>query len=101
MSRIELAPRADRPDVSEAHVGWDRPLRTFFAQVYDRDEELILWEGTGLAEIATAERAIALLEPFAQIPIGLAELLERERAESAAAPDGPLQQLLKSAGLIR
>src|SRR3546814_7418766 len=38
MSRYELTPRNDQPDVIKAVVGWDRPLQTYFAQVFTRTE---------------------------------------------------------------
>ena len=34
MSRHDLQPKADKPDVVRATIGWDRPLQTFFAQVW-------------------------------------------------------------------
>ncbi len=52
MSRYDLKSRPDMPDVVRAAVGWDRPLQTFFAQVFFRttdepDEgEALIWVGT-------------------------------------------------------
>ena len=39
MSRHDLQPKADQPHVVRATVGWDRPLQTFFAQVFFRTED--------------------------------------------------------------
>lgn len=57
-----------------AVVGWDRPLNSFFVQVFregkneDEDEEEILWRGGSFQEIVTVEQAAALLAPYAAIP---------------------------------
>lgn len=55
-----------------AVVGWDRPLNTFFVQVFrdggKEDDEEILWEGTSFQEIETIETARVLLLPYADIP---------------------------------
>lgn len=39
MSRHDLQAKPDSPDVVRATVGWDRPLQTFFAQVFFRTED--------------------------------------------------------------
>lgn len=38
MSRHILTPRPDQPEIVAIVVGWDRPLQTFFAQVFARTE---------------------------------------------------------------
>lgn len=72
MSRYELKPRSDTPRVVRAVVGWDRPLQTYFAQVFTRDdegeEEATVWEGTSLRELPRAEDALAIVLPHAIVP---------------------------------
>ncbi len=51
MSRYQI-PTIHR--THEAFVGWDAPMTTFFAQVFDRnvkdrDEQLLLWMGEARA----------------------------------------------------
>lgn len=95
MSRHELAPRPEQPDVTRAVVGWDRPLRTFFAQVFEHDEAekeaAVIWDGTGLDEIGSAAAALAIVAPYAIVPDGLEATLEAERRDSYDHRDGPAQ----------
>lgn len=78
MSRHDLIPFD--PD-HEVVVGWDPPLRTYFAQVLDTaaDEESddfeVLWIGTGPHEVLNPATVIAAVTPFASVPADLAEQL--------------------------
>ncbi|MBB5712818.1 hypothetical protein FHT02_004079 [Sphingomonas xinjiangensis] len=59
MSRYKLEPRADRNDVDHAIVGWDRPLETFFAQVFSTaspNEDPIVWVGADYGSYAPLKR---------------------------------------------
>src|SRR3546814_12013224 len=73
MSRYELTPRNDQPDVIKAVVGWDRPLQTYFAQVFTRTEaepeegEATTWHGTEPGELLPPEAALAVVAPYAQV----------------------------------
>ena len=53
-------------------VGYDRPLQTFFAQVWDTSEpenpELLLWAGAGPEPVRYVEALAELLAPFGEIP---------------------------------
>lgn len=95
MSRHELVPLETSTGVTRAVVGWDRPLRTFFAQVFEQgeaeEETAVIWEGTGLAEIGSAAAALAIVAPYAVVPEGLAAMLEAERRDSYDHRDGPAQ----------
>ena len=94
MSRYELKPKADISCVIKAVVGWDRPLQTFFAQVFIRTEaepeegEATIWVGTEPGEILTAAAAIAVVAPHAEIPGDLAEALEADLRASVGIRDG-------------
>ena len=53
MSRHILTPRPDQPEIVAIVVGWDRPLQTFFAQVFARTEaEPESWEAWYLLSFA-------------------------------------------------
>jgi len=64
-------------------VGWDPPLSTFFLQVEPPGmggaDELLVWAGTDMGEIATANRLIDLLREWAEVPDDLAATLEQDR----------------------
>ena len=101
MSRYELQPRADASGVVGAAVGWDRPLQTFFAQVFERDadgeDHATLWIGTEPGELASPEAAIALVAVAAVIPADLASQLATDRDASVGTGDGPEQRFVKEA----
>ena len=91
MSRYKLEPRADRKDVDHAIVGWDRPLETFFAQVFSKaspDEDPIVWVGADYGELRTPEAAIAAVEAFAIIPEGTRAKLLQDYADGPSRPPG-------------
>lgn len=101
MSRHDLQPRADQPHVVGATVGWDRPLQTFFAQVFfvTQDEpgegEALIWIGTAPGELLTPEAAIAIVEPHAIVPEDLAAKLGAEMRETIGVKDGSHQVAAK------
>ncbi len=101
MSRHDLQPKADQPHVVRATVGWDRPLQTFFAQVFFRTEdepdegEALIWFGTEPGELLTAEAAIAVVAPHVEVPIGLAAALDAEMHETIGMKDGQHQAAAK------
>jgi hypothetical protein len=88
-----------------AVVGWDNPLTTFFAQIFnasieDDDEACVLWIGTAPEAIPTVAALQAQLAGWATIPPAIVERLTRD--QQAATPPTPLQQwalqLLHDAG---
>lgn len=68
-------------------VGWDRPLDTFFAQVWDvpphasdhEDGRLLLWAGCDLNEVESVDELARLLAQFTPIPEALRVRLEKDR----------------------
>jgi hypothetical protein len=58
-------------------VGWDRPMSTFFAQVWDVPEsarhheegKLLLWLGTSFHEAETIDELAETLRPFVPLPV--------------------------------
>lgn len=78
MSRHEFT--GNRPNL-QIVVGWDRPLDTYFAQVWDGGEleegNLLLWLGADLERVEIDDLA-AELAPFGGIP---AQVLDQLREE--------------------
>lgn len=76
MSRHELT----APGI-EAIVGWDPPLNTFFAQVWDTTREEddpsaeLLWIGCSPAEIRDPRQVCNAVAAWVKVPPGLAEKL--------------------------
>ena len=76
-------------------VGWDNPLVTFFAEVFDpliddEDEASVLWIGTAPQAMPTVATLQAQLVGWATIPAALVAHLTRE--QEAATPPTPLQR---------
>ncbi|QPI75523.1 hypothetical protein [Sphingobium sp. Cam5-1] len=96
MSRYLLKPKAGT-DVISVVVGWDRPLQTFFAQVFTPTEEepeegeATIWLGTEPGELPTPEAAIAVVAPYAEIPEALAADLDADMGASIGVKDGAHQ----------
>lgn len=102
MSCHPLSPRPEAPDVLRAFVGWDRPLQTFFSQVFirsddpeDEDGVLFFWKGTEPGELSTPEAAIELVSQFALVPSDLAATLRSEMDATRSERDGPHQAEMK------
>jgi hypothetical protein len=76
-------------------VGWDNPLATFFAQVFDPsidddDEVYVLWIGAAPQAIPSVAALQAQLVGWATIPAAIAAQLTCD--QQAATPPTPLQQ---------
>jgi hypothetical protein len=92
MSRYSLS--AQQPGLTVI-VGWDNPLTTFFAQVFDPSIEedadaCLLWIGTAPGAIPTVAALQAQLVGWATIPPAIVARLVRD--QQAATPPTPLQQ---------
>ena len=75
-------------------VGWDNPLVTLFAQVFDPSieedaEACLLWIGTAPEAIPTVAALQAQLADWATLPPDIVERLIRD--QHAATPPTPLQ----------
>jgi hypothetical protein len=74
MSRYVLAPRSEEHSHLRIVIGWDDPLNTFFAQVFnpeiDEDDPgyEVLWIGTAYQEIHDMDKVIEALAPWAVVP---------------------------------
>src|SRR5215475_15361507 len=102
MSRYSLP--AQQPGLTVI-VGWDNPLMTFFAQVFDPSieedaEACLLWIGTAPEAIPTVAALQAQLVGWATIPPAILDRLLRD--QQTATPPTSLQQwahqLLHDAG---
>src|SRR5438105_12972623 len=77
-------------------IGWDNPLHSFFAQVWNGDPnaegnintensdvepEPELWIGQNSHEVLTVEALAAQLQPYATIPDEIQTLLHADSAE--------------------
>lgn len=87
-SRIRLQPWSAvlHPD-REVYVGWDDPLQTYFAQVFDGTDEhgedrLTVDVGGSVGDITYPGGAIAAVRPYAEIPQDLGELLNISRVST-------------------
>lgn len=66
-------------------VGWDRPLNTFFAQVFRRastpkeDDDELLWIGATRGEIPDVETIKQSVAPYATLPREIARQLQIDR----------------------
>jgi hypothetical protein len=105
MSRYSIP--AQQPGLTVI-VGWDNPLTTFFAQIFnpsiDEDEDAcLLWIGTAPEAIPTAAALQAQLAGWAMIPPDIVDRLTRD--QHAATPPTPPQrwahQLLHDTGETR
>ena len=98
VSRHTFPGKAGATDVS---IGWDRPLQTFFVQVFRLDPEMegeetaFIWEGTAPGELKTAGAAIAIAAPYADLPADLAAILETDRLRTLRTSDGERQIAMK------
>jgi hypothetical protein len=96
MSRYELKPRPGN-GVIKVVIGWDRPLQTFFAQVFTptdeepEEGEATIWLGTEPGELSRPEAAIRVVDAYAEIPEDLADTLMADRDASIGVKDGSHQ----------
>jgi hypothetical protein len=92
MSRYRIS--AQQPGLTVI-VGWDHPLYTLFAQVFDpsiEDDEAacLLWIGTAPGAIPTVAALQAQLVGWATIPPAILDCLTHD--QQTATPPTPLQQ---------
>ena len=81
-------------------VGWDNPLQTYFAQVWDAelkdeiDGGCVFWVGTHPGSVRSVRDLAQVMSVYALLPEDLATELEQEKA--ASKPPTPLQQWVSS-----
>jgi len=84
-------------------VGWDDPLETFFAQVWDNsielseddeeDKQLVFMVGYVGKEVPTIEKLQEVLQPFAHITDEINQQLQRDYKNRSE--PSPLQQHIR------
>ena len=104
MSRRDVPVKSGSHPIVKATIGWDRPLETFFAQVFaldnDGEEVAVVWKGTYPAELPNPSSAIDILKPYCEIPTGLAIELETDRLATLGRTDSAAQRTAKRALII-
>ena len=106
MSRYEIPARDPNLRVV---VGWDNPLKTFFAQVIrpapiyddenddeDEDESMLLWVGTEPCAVVTVDDLATHLAPFADLASDIVNQLRADGIAGRVQPLGPLQKTVFS-----
>jgi hypothetical protein len=84
VSRYELPSALPAGDRIEVVVGWDPPLKTFFAQVWDRtkDEDEpgaeLLWIGCSPRELNDVQQVMDAVAPWAKMPDPVKRALYRD-----------------------
>ena len=100
MSRHELRALPEAVVVTRGIVGWDRPLQTFFAQLFsineEDEEEAHVWVGTFPGELGTAAAALAVVCNDCVVPDDLGAKLETDRLATLATFDTPQQADIKA-----
>ncbi|MFE5847869.1 hypothetical protein ACFQ7N_40230 [Streptomyces niveus] len=87
-------------------VGWDAPLHTFFAQVWNTPREsgaefrYLVTEGTHPHEVADVHTVLDAVKPYASIPAGLREQLLAERREESDPTKGALRAALAALSTV-
>ena len=84
-------------DRHETFVGWDNPLQTYFAQVYDlsasdEDDSISFWVGEKPQEVTSVDVLEEKVRPFAVIPQEIKEKLLRDYQERTQPT--PLQRMM-------
>ena len=95
MSRHSYTGRNGIPRVD---IGWDRPLGTYFVQVFhvqDDEEVAFLGEGAAYGQITEAAAAVKIAAQYAELPPSLTATLEIDRLRPSAQVDGPAQSAAK------
>lgn len=76
MTRHLLTPIS--PEISQVVVGWDRPLQSYFAQVFsttaDGEDDLLVWIGV-LDRITDPKIVLDAVQPYTAIPDSLGDAL--------------------------
>ena len=100
MSRYEV--EALNAEQYAVIVGWDNPLQTYFAQVWDLnlldevedDESCVAWVGAEVRSVPTVAALAQAIAAYAELPADIAAQLGRDR--EASEPPTPLQRWVLS-----
>ncbi|WP_404478675.1 hypothetical protein [Novosphingobium sp. BL-52-GroH] len=98
MSRYEFPAKEG---LSTLVIGWDRPLNTFFVQVFGpapvagADPVEVEWQGTSPCKLPTAAHALRVARIYADLPDNLGQVLETDRLSTLGIADGLAQIALR------
>ncbi len=103
MSRYTITVTSQGRSDTQAVIGYDPPLRTFFLQAFpdETGDDLALWLGTCDREYETIDAlhmaALSRGHSFMPLPADVATQLNADRADEAERPphDGPLAAFLR------
>lgn len=95
MSRIRIPGKELRYEVV---VGWDNPIGTFYAQVYDLEtdngHEPVMWTDNNIQHIDMIEHLLVQADFIDRLHPKIKEQLNRDRDNSG--PITPLQEKIRS-----
>lgn len=103
MSRYAITVTSQGRSDTQAIIGYDPPLRTFFLQAFpdETGDDLALWLGTSDCQYETIDAlhmaALSRGYSFMPLPADVATQLNTDRADEAERPphDGPLAAFLR------
>ena len=101
-NRVRLTPLDDSVPDREIYVGWDRPMGTYFAQVYDgvdaAGEDIVSLDlGNEIGEIPSVDAAIEAVRPYARVDDDLRGTLVAQQEAPGAQTLSPFAERLAAA----
>ena len=101
-NRVRLTPLDDSIPDREIYVGWDRPMGTYFAQVYDgvdaAGEDIVSLDlGNEIGEIPSADAAIEAVRPYARVDDDLRGTLVAQQEAPGAQTLSPFAERFAAA----
>ena len=98
MSRYNLTLKPGVDQNISIVVGWDRPMRSFFAQVHqevpDDDSEILVELGNTYDEIKDVEQIRVAIAPYAELPSDIAAEMVKDSGIPHA--QSPLQRQMEA-----
>ncbi|WP_155960593.1 hypothetical protein [Fischerella sp. PCC 9605] len=77
MSRYQI----ESTNYVEITVGWDKPLGTYFAQIWESEDsdEPIVWVGDELKDVTSVHQLTEAIAPYCNIPQDIIDLLTTDQ----------------------
>jgi hypothetical protein len=105
MNRVRLTPLDDSVPDREIYVGWDRPMGTYFAQVFDgvdaAGEDVVTLDlGNEVGEIPTPDAAIDAVRPYARVEDDLRPTLVAQQEAPGAQTLSPFAEQFTAAAVF-
>ncbi|MER6256808.1 hypothetical protein ABT224_36245 [Streptomyces sp. NPDC001584] len=106
MSNYTLTPLSGAPAGRTVLIGWDAPLASYFASVWDEREDEdaedahLVFAGGAPYDISDVNTVLELVVPYAVVPEGLRDQLLTDReSEGDRFPGRPATELVAAAAL--